>query len=43
MFQLMIQAQDEQIDLVGASVGVLKNMSQQISGELDEQAVYVIL
>lgn len=37
--QLMIQAQDEQIDMVGASVGVLKNMSQQISGELDEQAV----
>ena len=35
----MIQAQDEQIDMVGTSVGVLKNMSQQIGGELDEQAV----
>lgn len=37
--QLMISNQDEQIDNIGNSVGVLKNMSQQIGNELDEQAV----
>ncbi|ELT91978.1 hypothetical protein CAPTEDRAFT_183705 [Capitella teleta] len=37
--QLMIRAQDEQLENVGASVGVLKNISQQVGNELDEQAV----
>lgn len=37
--QLMISNQDEQIDMIGTSVGVLKNMSHQIGNEMDEQAV----
>ena len=39
LFQLMIEGQDDQINMIGISVGVLKNMSQQIGNELDEQAV----
>ena len=39
LFQLMIEGQDDQINMIGTSVGVLKNMSQQIGNELDEQAV----
>lgn len=35
----MISNQDEQIDMIGTSVGVLKNMSHQIGNEMDEQAV----
>ena len=35
----MIEGQDDQINMIGTSVGVLKNMSQQIGSELDEQAV----
>ena len=38
-FQMMIANQDEQIDMIGSSVGVLKNMSSSIQNELDEQAV----
>ncbi len=35
----MMEAQDDQLEVMGSSVGVLKNMSRQIGGELDEQAV----
>lgn len=35
--QLIIKDQDEQLDLIGSSVGVLKNMSHQIGNELEEQ------
>ena len=34
-----MESQDDQIQLVGQSVGVLKNMSQRIGDELDEQNV----
>jgi len=37
--QLMISHQDDQLDMIGTSVGVLKNASHQIGNELDEQAV----
>jgi len=36
---MMIANQDEQIDMIGSSVGVLKSMSSSIHNELDEQAV----
>lgn len=39
MSQLIMESQDDQIQLVGHSVGVLKNMSQRIGDELDEQNV----
>ena len=35
----MVENQDDQINMIGSSVAVLKNMSQQIGNELDEQAV----
>lgn len=35
--KLIIQEQDENLDLIGNSVGVLKNMSHQIGNELEEQ------
>jgi len=35
--QLIIKGQDEQLDKIGTSVGVLKNMSHQIGNELEEQ------
>ncbi|XP_052790798.1 syntaxin-6-like [Mya arenaria] len=35
--QLIIKGQDEQLDMIGSSVGVLKNMSHQIGNELEEQ------
>jgi syntaxin 6 len=35
----MMDSQDDQIQLVGHSVGVLKTMSQRIGDELDEQNV----
>ncbi|KAH3794223.1 hypothetical protein DPMN_147754 [Dreissena polymorpha] len=35
--QLIIKDQDEQLDLIGSSVGALKNMSHQIGNELEEQ------
>ncbi|XP_039105248.1 syntaxin-6 isoform X1 [Hyaena hyaena] len=37
--QLIVGQQDEQLELVSGSIGVLKNMSQRIGGELEEQAV----
>lgn len=37
--QLIVNQQDEQLELVSGSIGVLKNMSQKIGNELDEQAV----
>lgn len=35
--ELMIQAQDEQLDMVGHSVGVLKTMGKKIGDEIEEQ------
>ncbi|XP_011156048.1 syntaxin-6 isoform X2 [Solenopsis invicta] len=35
----MIRQQDEQLDMIGESVGTLKTVSRQINSELDEQAV----
>uniref|UniRef100_A0A8C4S603 Syntaxin 6 n=1 Tax=Erpetoichthys calabaricus TaxID=27687 RepID=A0A8C4S603_ERPCA len=37
--QLIMEQQDDQLELVSGSIGVLKNMSQRIGQELDEQAV----
>ncbi|KAI2650434.1 Syntaxin-6 [Labeo rohita] len=37
--QLIAEQQDEQLELVSGTIGVLKNMSQRIGQELDEQAV----
>uniref|UniRef100_UPI00398F287B syntaxin-6-like n=1 Tax=Pristiophorus japonicus TaxID=55135 RepID=UPI00398F287B len=37
--QLIAEQQDDQLELVSGSIGVLKNMSQKIGNELDEQAV----
>ncbi|KAI5626534.1 syntaxin-6, partial [Silurus asotus] len=37
--QLMAEQQDEQLELVSGTIGVLKNMSERIGQELDEQAV----
>lgn len=37
--QLLIQSQDDQLDMIGSSVGVLKNMSHQIGNELEDQNV----
>lgn len=34
-----MDSQDDQIELVGQSVGVLKTMSRRIGDELDEQNV----
>ena len=36
-FKLLIRAQDEQIDMVGHSVGVLKTMGKKIGDEIEEQ------
>ncbi|XP_051930185.1 syntaxin-6 [Hippocampus zosterae] len=36
--QLMAERQDEQLELVSGTIGVLKNMSERIGLELDEQA-----
>ncbi|XP_025113316.1 syntaxin-6-like [Pomacea canaliculata] len=35
--QLLIRAQDDQLDMIGSSVGVLKTMSQHIGNELEDQ------
>ncbi|XP_022325617.1 syntaxin-6-like [Crassostrea virginica] len=35
--QTLIRSQDDQLDMIGSSVGVLKNMSHQIGNELEEQ------
>ncbi|KAJ8395482.1 hypothetical protein AAFF_G00032160 [Aldrovandia affinis] len=37
--QLIADQQDDQLELVSGTIGVLKNMSQRIGDELDEQAV----
>ncbi|NP_001017879.1 syntaxin-6 [Danio rerio] len=37
--QLIAEKQDEHLELVSGTIGVLKNMSQRIGQELDEQAV----
>ncbi|XP_070176413.1 syntaxin-6-like [Littorina saxatilis] len=37
--QLLIRSQDDQLDMIGSSVGVLKNMSHQIGNELEDQNV----
>ncbi|XP_017293404.1 syntaxin-10 isoform X1 [Kryptolebias marmoratus] len=37
--QLIVQEQDEQLELVTGSIRVLKDMSERIGDELDEQAV----
>lgn len=37
--QLIADQQDEQLELVSGTIGVLKNMSERIGMELDEQAV----
>ncbi|XP_068599361.1 syntaxin-6 isoform X2 [Brachionichthys hirsutus] len=37
--QLIAEQQDEQLELVSGTIGVLKNMSERIGVELDEQAV----
>lgn len=38
LFQLIADQQDEQLELVSGSINVLKNMSERIGVELDEQA-----
>lgn len=35
--QLLMSAQDDHLDMIGSSVGVLKNMSHHIGGELEDQ------
>uniref|UniRef100_UPI00398EF763 syntaxin-6-like isoform X2 n=1 Tax=Pristiophorus japonicus TaxID=55135 RepID=UPI00398EF763 len=37
--RLIVEQQDDQLELVSGSIGVLKNMSGRIGDELDEQAV----
>ncbi|XP_060066079.1 syntaxin-6-like [Ylistrum balloti] len=37
--QLLIESQDDQLEKIGTSVGVLKNMSHQIGNELEEQNI----
>ncbi|XP_040263533.1 syntaxin-6 isoform X2 [Bufo bufo] len=37
--QMIVEQQDEELELVSGSIGVLKNMSHRIGNELDEQAV----
>ncbi|XP_053490184.1 syntaxin-6 isoform X3 [Ictalurus furcatus] len=37
--QFIAEQQDEQLELVSGTIGVLKNMSERIGQELDEQAV----
>uniref|UniRef100_A0A3Q2ZWV2 Syntaxin 6 n=1 Tax=Kryptolebias marmoratus TaxID=37003 RepID=A0A3Q2ZWV2_KRYMA len=37
--QLIAEKQDEQLELVSGTIGVLKNMSERIGMELDEQAM----
>ena len=39
VFQLISEQQDEQLELVSGTIGVLKNMSERIGMELDEQSV----
>ncbi|KAM6945564.1 syntaxin-6 [Aplochiton taeniatus] len=37
--QMIVETQDEQLELVSGTIGVLKNMSERIGMELDEQSV----
>jgi len=37
--QMIIKSQDDQLDMIGSSVKVLKDMSHHIGNELDEQSV----
>ncbi|KAA0712140.1 Syntaxin-6 [Triplophysa tibetana] len=37
--QLIAERQDEQLELVSGTIGILKNMSERVGQELDEQAV----
>ena len=37
--KLLMQSQDDQLEMVGHSVGVLKNMGKKIGDEIDEQNV----
>ncbi|KAL8566633.1 hypothetical protein ACOMHN_049774 [Nucella lapillus] len=37
--QLLLTAQDDHLDMIGSSVGVLKNMSHHIGNELEDQNV----
>lgn len=39
LYQLIAEQQDEQLELVSGTIGVLKNMSERIGMEMDEQAV----
>lgn len=39
LLQLIINDQDDQLDKIGSSVRVLKDMSHQIGNELDEQSM----
>lgn len=39
LYQFIAEQQDEQLELVSGTIGVLKNMSERIGMELDEQAV----
>ena len=39
--QELLRQQDETMDLMSESMGNIRNMSEHISNELDEQAVYV--
>lgn len=36
---MMIRQQDDQLEMIGESIGTLKTVSRQINSELDEQAV----
>ena len=39
LYQMIAEQQDEQLELVSGTIGVLKNMSERIGMELDEQSV----
>lgn len=39
LWQLIVEQQEDQLELVSGTIGVLKNMSERIGMELDEQAV----
>ena len=41
LLKMIIKSQDEQLSTIGTSVQALKNMSNQIGLELDEQSVLV--
>ena len=43
VMQLIIKSQDDQLEMIGSSVKVLKDMSHHIGSELDEQSVWVTM